>query len=202
MKKIATIIGLCVFISGHALAQTNQIVMTTNAAPIKIDMRLPDKIIASSGHVFDGPKLQSVSDNRIGITYFDEEDVMKSSSIELADLPPDLQKQFHYDPKKAAIADAKDAALEKKFSHPSGGMTRSELNAYYYNSTIDRRIDELNAEIAAEKAAELAREEDRKERLVEAKEKEAAAAQQAADAATTQAINPPVQQTIIINHPY
>lgn len=122
------IIGLCVAFTGHGLAQTNHV--STNAT-IKAAAQkpkpfvMPDEITTLSGRTYDGVKLQSATANEIYIVYSDNEGVMQADNIKLADLPPDLQKHFNFNQKKAALADAKEREEEAKLVS-SSGMTPSQ----------------------------------------------------------------------------
>jgi hypothetical protein len=191
VKTAIAIIGLCVAITGHGLAQTNRV--STNAT-IKAAAQkpkpfvMPDEITTLSGKTYEGVKLQSATANEIYITYIDNESVMQADNIKLANLPPDLQKHFKYDQKKAALADAKEKEEEAKLVS-NGGMTPSQARIYYYNNTLERRQDEADAAAAA--AAEKEKEEEElNERQVEARE-------QAAQAPMIQAQKPPDQVNVI-----
>ena len=201
MKIINAFAGLvlCVAITGHGLAQTNQV--STNAT-IKAAAQkpkrfvMPDEITTLSGKTYDGVTLQSATANEIYIVYIDNDGVMQADNIELANLPPDLQKHFNYDQKKAALADAKEKEEESKLVS-NGRMTPDQARIYDYNNTLKRRQDEADAAAAAAAAEKEKEAEALKERQVEAQEQAAAAAAQSAQAATIQAQKPPDQINVI-----
>jgi hypothetical protein len=197
MKTGLAVIGVCVAFYGYALAQTNQTNQTTtNTAVMAAKTKpfvMPDKITTRSGRVYQEVKLQTFNASEINIRHFDGEGVMQIDNIKLADLPDSLQKAFGYDPKKAVAYDEKEKTREKIFSNANSGMSQSELRRYYYTNTLDRRIDEIDEQIRKAEIAEKVRQEMLKERAVQAQE-------EAARAATLQALNPPViKQTTIIN---
>jgi len=194
MRTRLAILGLCVALYGHASGQTNQIHTNTTAIAVKAKpFVMPAELKTRSGKTYREIKLQTYNASEITIRYFDDEGVMQFENIKLADLPDDMQKAFGYDPKKALAYDQKEQARQKLFSNTSGGMTQSELRRYYYTNTIDRRIDEINEQIRQAQIDEMVRQEMLKERAVAAQE-------EAARAATIQALNPPVikQTTVVV----
>jgi hypothetical protein len=186
--KTTIIIGLCILCGSLAFAQTNQIATNAPVKAVAAKPKLfvmPDVITTRTGHTYSSVELDGISPSEINISYTDGTGVRQLDNVKLSDLPDNLQKAFHYDPKKAAAYDEKERQREAQFSsqNPSS-MTPSELQVYQYNSTIDRRIDELDAQIRQDEIEEQVRQEMLQERAVEAQEK-------AADAAMIQAQNPP-----------
>jgi hypothetical protein len=180
--------------SGRLPAQNQPSASSTPNAVAAVDftkINLPDPLTIN-GNSYSGAKIGTVSPADIGITYFDSEGVFKGKLLKISDLPDDLQKKLNYNTNAASQYEKLEAQEDAKLARQTS-MSQHDLRVYYYNSTIDRRIDEINQQIAEEQAAERAQEEELKERSVEAQE-------EAARAATIQALNPPVQQTTVIVH--
>jgi hypothetical protein len=193
MKTTIAIIGLCVVLLGNASAQTNQIATnaTIKVAAIKPKpFVMPDTLVTKNGDTYQSVKLLQSDPSEITISYSDNENVVQIANVPLEDLPDDLKYHFGYDVKKAADFTAKQEAHEKLFANTSGGMSSAELRQYNYNSTIERRQNELQEQITQAEIAEKVRQEMLKERAVEAQE-------EAARAATIQATAPPAQTVIV-----
>jgi hypothetical protein len=208
MKMAIVIVSLCVAVTGHALAQTNQnapvkpvaqppdvtghAFYQTNSSPKPLvaahrdpmKVVLPDPLTTTSGKTYKGIKLLQVYPSYITISYVNEDYAMDLDNVRLENLSTNLQKQFGYDPTNAMLFDAMEDKQAAMLRSPSG-MTPAQRRWYDYNSTIERRIAELDAQIKQAEIEEKVRQEMLKERAVEAQE-------QAARAATIQAFNPPV----------
>lgn len=111
MKKAIAIIGLCVAITGHGLAQTNRV--STNAT-IKAAAQkpkpfvMPDEITTLSGKTYQGVQLQTVSTDEIYIVYIDRQGIMNPENISLSDLPDEIKSHLKPDRKPVINFEADD----------------------------------------------------------------------------------------------
>jgi hypothetical protein len=187
MKTTAVIIGLCVAILEHALAQTNQIVapIVTNA-PIKAlptvtkptPLVMPKKITTRAGIVYKNTKIARIDPSGLTISYSMAGGGLGITKITFDQLPPDLQKECGYDPQAAAEFQAGEKQAAAQWA---AKMTADEKEGKI--KIAEREKQEEEAAKEAKKAAD-------EERKIKAAELAAAAAKQAAEAAMIQATNP------------
>jgi hypothetical protein len=191
MKTTIVIIGLCVAIMGHALAQTNQIgapidtnatiqALPTVAKPKPLVM--PKEITTRAGKVYKNTKIERVDPSGITISYSMVGGGLGIAKITFDQLPTDLQRAYGYD----AQAAAKFQSGEKQAAAQWG----AKMAADEQESKIIIAEREKQEEAAAKQKAEEAKKAADEERKIKA-------AELAAAAAMTAALNPP---PVIINN--
>ena len=181
MKTTIVIIGLCVAIAGHALAQTNQVVapIDTNATIQALPMVakpkpvvMPKEITTRAGKVYKNTKIERVDPSGITISYSMAGGGFGITKITFDQLSPELQKQYGYNSQEAA----KFQSGEKQAAAQWGAkMTTNEQAAKIIIAEREKQ-EEQEAKQKAEEAKKAADE----ERKIKAAELAAAAAAYAA----------------------
>jgi hypothetical protein len=185
MKTTIVIIGLCVAIMGHALAQTNQIVapIDTNA-PIQAlpvvakpkPLVIPKEITTRAGTVYKNIKIERVDPGGLTVSYPMAGGGFGITKINFYELSPELQMQYGYDAQTAA---AFQSGEKQAIAQWGAKMTADEKEAKIIIAEREKR-EEVEARQKAEAAAaakKLRWAAELKEREIEAKERAAAAAE-------------------------
>lgn len=191
MKTTIVIIGLCVGIMGHALAQTNQIgaPIDTNATIRALPMVakpkplvMPKEITTRAGKVYKNTKIERVDPSGITVSYSMAGGGLGITKITFDQLPPDLQRVYGYDSQAAANFQSGEKQAATQWA---AKMTADEKEGKI--KIAEREKQEEEAAKEAKKAAD--------------EERKIKAAEQAAAAAAYQATNPP-PPPIINNYGY
>ena len=96
-----------------------RIEITGMAKPTGKALMLPDEITIRSGKTYQGVRLQQVYPSEIIISYRRNDGVRDLMNLKLADLPENLQKQYGYNPKKAAEYEAAQKGRAEALSSSS-----------------------------------------------------------------------------------
>lgn len=199
MKTIIAIVSLCI-ICGHSLAQTNQI--STNSVAKKTQKPFiapPGDIVANSvakkpqkqlmidGKVVKTAHLDKVQPDGLLISYTTTDGSFCVKLFHFENFPKSVQKQYGYDPQKAA-----DFEADQKLGNAAFAQQMIEDDKM--GKIIAAQQEVRDAEIEEEYRQKMLQ-----ERAVEAQENAAAAQQQAADAAMIQAMFPPPTPTFNVN---
>jgi hypothetical protein len=193
MKKAIIIIGLCVAVTGHTSAQTNQIVTNvpvkppvaaSNPAPFV----MPDEIITRTGDVYKYFRIERHDASGLTISYSMPGGGLGITKLSFDNLSDALQKKYGYDPQQAALYREE----EKQAAADWGAKMEADEK---YGAIIRAQREKEEADAAAVEAAAKAAAIE-KEKQDELNEREVEAQEKAAEAAMVQADNPP-QTTII-----
>ena len=145
MKTTIVIIGLCVAIMGHALAQTNQIVapIDTNTPIWALPMVAkpkplvrPNEITTRAGTVYKNIKIERVDPSGLTVRYSMAGGGLGITKITFDKLPDDLQKKYNYDPQQAATFEIKQQQAELELRQ------QLEINSRIATESENKRIDE------------------------------------------------------------
>ncbi len=190
MKAIIAIISLCIF-CGHGLAQTNNTshINVYDTIPVSTNsvVKKPQKQLMIDGKVVKTAHLEKVQPDGLLVSYTTTNGSFGVKLFYFENFPESVQKQYGYDPKKAA-----DFEADQKLGNAAVAQQMIEDDKTGKIIAAEREVQEAQIE-------EEYRQKMLQERAVEAQEDAAAAQQEAADAAMIQAMFPPPAPTVNVD---